>query len=451
MQWYEEENIRTNQNDSTKKLSKIILIIIVILVILSMAIGGVIVYLNMTTKTITLNGVLNEELNQVFITNQENSNIYIPIRQIAKYFDYEDYSGDYTNLSEDSSKCYVMCKEEVATFTLDSNIIYKYATESSVTTAEAEQIEIDEPVVMIDGNLCTTIEGMEKAFNVSYSQEQNKTTIYTMPFLINYYSERIEKYGYDELIADTLSNSKIILDGMMVVGQNGKVGVVTTSTRENVLEVKYDNVEYLSATSDFLVTSNKKVGIISTNRETKVELTYDSIEKMDSKYNYYLVSKDKKYGVMDTTGKIVVYPDYDKIGIDASEFEENDINSDYIILDDLIPVSQDKLWGMLDAKTGEKVIDIKYDSLGCILSAAKSNSYNILIIPEYEVIVAQKDKEYLLITKTGEELTDSIIDSVYLQESSGNKQYFMEYKESKINVIQLLEQIGIKKKKVEEE
>ena len=292
MKWYEEETVKVKEDIKTKKISKIILIAIVILVLLSTAVAGVIVYLRMTTTTLTLNGSLNENLKQILIFDDENSKIYVPIRQIAKFFDYEDYSGDYIDLSEDTSKCYVKGVDEVVTFALNSNIIYKYVTNSNETAVKTEQVEIDEPISEINGVLCTTIDGMEKAFNIIFTYEKNKIEIYTMPFLIEYYEDRIENLGYDEVVSDTLNNRKIVLDNMIVVKLNEKVGAISTSTGEIILEAKYDDIQYMPFTSDFLVKSNDKVGIISSSKQTKVEIAYDSIKKIDSKYNYYLVSKN---------------------------------------------------------------------------------------------------------------------------------------------------------------
>ena len=447
MKWYEEETTRISEDNNTKKISKIIIIAIIILVVLSIAIAGVIVYLNMTTTTLTLNGTENESLKQLLIFDNENSKIYVPIRQVAKYFNYKDYSGDYTNPSEDLSKCYVQGDDEVATFTLNSNIIDKYIIKSNANEiiSETEQVEIDEPIIEINGNLCTTIDGIEKAFNVSFTHENNKITIYTMPFLIEYYEDRIENLGYDEVISDSLNNRKIVLDNMIVVELNEKVGVISTATGETILEAKYDDIQYMPYSSDFLVTSNNKVGIISSSKQTKVELTYDSIKKIDSKYNYYLVYKNSKYGIMDLEGNLIVYPDYDSIGINTSSFKENGISNGYIILDDLIPVKQNNLWGFLNATTGEIVIELKYDGLGCTASQSSTNTYGMLVLPDYGIIVAQKNKKYLLITKTGEELTNNVADRVYIQETSGNQQYFMDYEDNKIDIIQLLQQLNIQK------
>ncbi len=445
MKWYEEENVKVKEDIKTKKISKIILIAIIILVLLSIAVAGIIVYLKMTTTTLMLNGKLNEEIKQILIFDDENSKIYVPIRQIAKYFDYEDYSGDYINLSEDSNKCYVKSEDEITTFTLNSNIVNKYDANSKETAIKTEQVEIDEPIIEINGVLCTTVDGMEKAFNVSFSYEKNNIEIYTMPFLINYYEKKVNDLGYDALISDTLNNRKIVLDNMIVVESNEKVGVVSILTGETILEVKYDDIQYMPSTSDFLVTSNQKVGIISSNKQTKVELIYDSIKKIDSKYNYYLVSKNSKYGIMDTDGNLIVYPDYDSIGVKTNSFKENGITNGYIILDDLIPVKQNNLWGFLNATTGEKVIDLKYESLGCTAEQGTTNTYGILFIPDYDIIVAQKDKKYLLMTKTGEELTNNVADRVYIKENGGNKQYYMDYENNQIDIIQLLQQLNIQK------
>ena len=83
----------------------------------------------------------------------------------------------------------------------------------------------------------------------------------------------------------------------------------------------------MPVSGDFLVTNNNKVGIISKNGETKVQLMYDSIELMDQKLGLYLAHKDGKYGVLDKAGNIKIHIENDEIGIDISNFAQNNIKN----------------------------------------------------------------------------------------------------------------------------
>src|SRR5699024_1177159 len=114
----------------------------------------------------------------------------------ASYFSYDSYNGEYTNKSEDTSKCYVQCDGEVANLTLNSNKIYKLSLESKGNNYT--YIYMDQPVKAINGELYITTEGMQKVFNTTFNYDQNSNTIsiYTMPYLISRYTNTILNYGY---------------------------------------------------------------------------------------------------------------------------------------------------------------------------------------------------------------------------------------------------------------
>lgn len=47
---------------------------------------------------------------------------------------------------------------------------------------------------MINNQLCTTIEGAQIAFNISlaYNEKNNSVTIYTLPYLVNFYTTKFQ-------------------------------------------------------------------------------------------------------------------------------------------------------------------------------------------------------------------------------------------------------------------
>ena len=145
----------------------------------------------------------------------------------------------------------------------------------------------------IRDRLYTTTEGMQEAFNVSFSydQEANRITIFTLPYLVQFYTPYALDYGYAE-ISEVFANQKAILDGMLVVANDRAMGVVNTDGT-SVLEAQYDNITYLPNIGDFLVESNGKVGVLSKNGQTKVDIIYDSITLMDSNAGLYIASRDK--------------------------------------------------------------------------------------------------------------------------------------------------------------
>ena len=212
---------------------------------------------------------------------------------------------------------------------------------------------------------------------------------------------------------------------MLIVQRDGSgtIGVINCDTGEVLIEPKYDDIEYLQDTNDFLVTSNKKVGILSNAGELKVQLLYDSLELMDSDSGLYLAERDGKYGVIDTNGSIKIHLEYDEIGVDITRFTNNDIKNKFILADNLIPVKKDKLWGFFD-KTGKQLVDFKYESFGYIASNNR-DAMNLLVIPEYNMIVAKRDGKYALVNSEGEETVPNILDDAYMTISSGVTYYYM--------------------------
>lgn len=433
-------NFEPKKVDNSKKLAKIILAVILILVIAIIGIFIAIVYIQSTTLKLYIDGSENNTVKEMMI--EEDEDIYFPIKDIASYLGYNSFSGEYTDKSEDASKCYVQCDDEIANFSLNSNKIYKLTTSDS--SANYEYFYANKPVKAINGKLYATTDAIEDAFNISFTYDTNKQRIYiyTMPYLIDMYSSKVLDYGYEE-ISGNFTNNKAIFNNMLVVTKNqGKDFGVIDIEGNSILEAKYDNIEYLPNSGDFLVSSNNKVGIISAKKETKIQILYDNLELIDSDSGLYLAKKDNKYGVIDSKGNIKIYIEYDDIGIDNTKFDQNDIKNRYLLDNGMILAKKDGLWGAFD-KNGNKVLDFEYEGFGYIASSSK-NAINLLMIPEYNVLVAAKDKKYTLINSSGEELCIPILDDVYMTINSGKKYYYMNYNDKTVNVEDFLDQVGVK-------
>lgn len=428
-----EENFQNQQEAKSNKAAKIVLAAIVIVIMIIIAIIGYLMYLENSKLTFTLDGKPNEEIKS-FLIIEEDGKVYFPIKQIASYFNYESYNGDYTDKSEDISKCYVQSENEVANFVANSNDIYKL--DFNQKNSNYEYIHLQEPVKSIDGVLYISEEGLEKAFNVSfqYNQEENKMYLVTMPYLVQLYSTKILDYGYTE-ISEEFTNQKAIMESMIIVQKN-KYGVIDLEGNV-ILEPKYDNITYFSQVGDFVVKSNGKVGTMSKTGETKVQIIYDSIELMDQDAGLYLVKKDDKYGVLDLNGNIKIHIENNEIGIDISKFQKNNLKHKYLLVNNLIPVRQDKLWGLYD-KNGNQVVEFKYDNFGYIASSNK-NALNLLVIQDYNVLVACKDKKYTLLNQSGEELFNTIADGIYMTISGGEKHYHISVNGKVLDAIGYLE------------
>ena len=417
--YYEEEEKKVKKS----KLPIAILICIILLVIVTCAIIYMIYYINSTTFTVNIDGVSNSEVRDIIdIRETESGNeLYIPIRKIAKYLNYEDYSGDYKNKSEDKTKCYVKTDDEIAMFTLNSNILIKTRGDS-----DYESIEIDQIVFEKDGELYTTIDAIEKAFNVEfiYQPDDNLINIYTMDFLVTNLAaqKKIEDYS------EEFSDKKAIFENMLIVIENKQYGVLNLETDQYVLEPKYDSISYLPYTQDFLVQSGKKYGVMSKDAKIKVKIAYDDIKILDNQNKMYLVKEGNLYGVIDTDGNTIIKSDYQTIGLEKNDFTENGVENQYILLDTLIPAKYNNLWGFFDLE-GNQVTEFKFTGVGCT-SSKITNAYPVVVVPSHRLIVVEKDKFYNFIDLRGnEKITTYVVDSVYLRTdaSTGENTYYMTY------------------------
>lgn len=413
------------------KVTTIIVIFIAILIILGGVIVYAIIYLRGNTVTTKVDDVKMNDITEMLLFDESTgeTKIYVPIRKIASYFGYKDYTGDYRELSEDESKCYVQCENEIAMFTQDSNVLFKIRKDS-----DYEYINLSENVVKKEGEWYTTSDGIEKAFNVIFSYDSTKKNIeiYTMPYLVKFYGDNLKNAGYIETSSE-FTDQKSIFENMLIVkSENGKYGVVEASTGKEILETKYDKIQYLPKTKDFLIQSNNKYGIMTKNQTVKVRSIYEKIEIMDNDKGLYLVTQNGFKGVIDTDGKIIIPAEYTQIGLESIDrFKTNGVQSKYILVDNLIPIKKDNLWGFYNVK-GEKVTEFKYTQIGCT-SSKVANSEGVLVIPKYKCIIVSKDNKYNIMDKSGnEKLETFILDSVYLKSnSSGTIKYYMTFDEQK--------------------
>lgn len=426
-----DESFETEKKDNSKTIAKIIIAIIALLIIFIIGIYIAIIYIQNSELRLYINGSTNEKVKEMMVVESDGE-IYFPIRDIATYLGYESYNGEYTAKSEDANKCYIQNSNEVANFVLNSNKIYKLKISNN--TSNYESYYASKPVKAINGKLYATTDALENAFNMSfqYDEEKQRIYIYTMPYLIQTYSSKVLNYGY-EAISEDFTNQKSVFNNMLVVTKNdGKTYAVIDVRGNAIIEAKYDNIEYLPYSGDFLVTSNNKVGIISSNKETKVQILYDSLELIDNESGLYLAKKDDKYGVIDSNGNIKIYIEYDQIGIDNTKFKENNIKNKYLLDNGMIPAKKDNKWGTFD-KDGKQIIPFEYDSFGYIATSNK-DAINLLLIPNYNMLVACQNKKYALINSSGDIIVKPIIDDVYMTISSGKTYYYMNVYNKNINI-----------------
>ncbi len=459
MNLYEIEEQR-KQKEKNKKMTRYIVISIVIIVVLIVALMCAIYFLvnNPNRIRVYLDGKETPKIAELLITETKEdgtSSIYAPIRDIASYLNYESSNGAYTTASEDPDSCYIKNKNEIAIFNLNSNIIYKL--DRTADNADYEYVKIENKVIKKDNKLYVEQEGLEKSFNISfkYNEKEKKIQIYTLDYYVGEAQKKIKKLGYQETEL-SFANQKALLDNMLVaLSSDDQYCVINFSTGAEILGKQYDEITYIPQKSAFLVEYNNKVGIISSDGSTKIKANYDRLTLIDDENELYLAQLNGLYGVIDINEKNVIYIEYDKIGIDITDFKENEVKSGYILLNKLIPVQQNNKWGFFDI-TGKQITNLEYDKIGCITSTSKNVAYNLLVIPDYNVIAVGKNNRYTFMDLQGKEVFACVFEDLYMELQSGKLMYYMVGKDNDGEtdrtgeVTQYLEKIGITKDSKEE-
>ena len=434
-------NLYNSETNKNKKTVRIIIILIVILILLLGGIITAVIYLKGQQFRTYVDGKIVNTSEDLFIIDNANNKVYVSIKDIASYLGYETHNGEYKVLSEDSNKCYVESANETASFYLNSNKINKVAPE---TEDDYESYTISEPVRSVNDKLYILSEGIEIGFNVSftYNSEKNRVEIYTLPYLVSYYNPQIVKYGFNK-ISDNFNNQKAILSNMFIVSKktdkDERVGVIN-SNGEEIIATRYDEIEFNENTQEFFVSSNKKVGILTSNGSVKIKIDYDQIKSIDKNLGFYLVKKDNKYGIVNEQANYIIHMECDEIGVDTTKYTSNNIENQYILFNNAIPVRQGQKWGLYN-KDGQIILPIEYDRIGCSeTSAQKKTTNSILVIPEYEAIVIGKDKTYGIIDSTGKVLVPCVLNIVYSITTGGIEEYYMEYNNQTYNIKEYFEQ-----------
>ena len=123
MQYYNEDyNI---ENEKSKKMSTFVLVLIVLTIIAIIALVCVMLYIQQGAFRVYINGVSVNLPEDILIMNENSEKIYIDIKGIAKFLNYDSHNGEYKLTTEDTNKCWVNGEYETASFFLNSNKISK--------------------------------------------------------------------------------------------------------------------------------------------------------------------------------------------------------------------------------------------------------------------------------------------------------------------------------------
>ncbi len=408
----------------TKKIMTIIIILIIFLLIVSVILLYMIYSIERNTLKLTIDNKSTSFASDMFVL--EDDKLYVDIRGFAALMGYETYNGDYKSgrYSEETSNCYISSTNEIASYSLNSNTMYKKAT----TNEDYEYFDLDEPVKLINNKLYVIEEGIEIGTNskIQFNSNNNQISVLSLQYVVNYYSSRFENAVITNSRANFNSQKALLYDLVIVRNTDGHYGVYGIDGRE-IIGTKYTSINFKEDSKEFTVTTDEgKMGILSANGVTKIEPNYTQIKQISKELNYYLVSNNNKYGVINQNGNIIIHLEYDKIGINENDFNANGIENPYILFDNCIPVMQNNIWGMFDVNSNQ-ILPLEYDEIGCIGGNRVNNSNNVLIIPQYEAIVIGKDGEYGIINSSGREYVPIMLDSVYSITSAGELKYYMTF------------------------
>ena len=323
-----------------------------------------------------------------------------------------------------------------------------------------------------------SLSDIKTAANVSYRMDKNQIVISSIAYLESFYNRpNSNSFVPDSSIVweNTYSNKKMLKNSLVITKDNnqnyglGKIYYVSDNKNKkitvkvsSIIDPKYLDIKYVEKFNQLIVRTENGMGIVQLDEEngnitakTRIIPQYQNIKQIDK--NLYLVSERNsenisseanttvssgaiKYGIVNEKGDTILPIEYDKIGFDLSKFTNNNLNSEFIIYDRYIPVKKDNVWGFINL-TGKVVIKLEYSDIGCVSTNASSN---VLIIPEIDGIVVNKQGQYGIISNSGKLLLDNKSSRIYKENYNGEEIYTMVIDNNKHNVIEYI------KKQVEE-
>ena len=206
MNLLEDEQINTKS-----KNTKTIMIVIIVLIVFLVIISGVLLYLITTVENSTIKLNLDGQ-NKTFAEDMfliEDDKLYIAIRDFGELMGYSSFNGDYKNrrYSENTSDCYISSSDEIASYSLNSNTMYKKVTENE----DYEYFDLEEPVRFQNNKLYVIAEGMEIGTNciIDFNPDNNQITVYSLNYLISLYSPQFPNAA---IIADDADHTILSAD-----------------------------------------------------------------------------------------------------------------------------------------------------------------------------------------------------------------------------------------------
>lgn len=388
-----------------------------------------------------------------------NGNIeYVSIKDLAALTGYTYYNGKYGEYTEDKDSCYIKNNYEAVSFSSDSNVIKKYifeelteedARKSTTDTnpddyESLEVFEIEDSIQLKNDNLYIPWNAAKKGFNIYITIDKMKVKIYTLDTLAESYKNSVK----DSTLSTKFKNKRALVDDMLIVIKDNQYGVLNLQTKEEIIGNKYDDLEYIQNTQEFIVEANGNIGLLSSKGETKItpKKEYKSIELLDLNKDLYIVEQDGKYGVLNGKGQQILLPEFDKIGIDNKDI--TNANNSKLLFEDIIPVSKNNKWGFYSARNKEKLLDIVYSDIGYTKTDDDPVGVKSTIVIPEEVgingIIICLDGLYGVMDQTGKIALGCGYSKIYAETNGDETDYYCEFGKDKYKLSEAIKMNVIK-------
>ena len=175
-----------------KKKAKIIMIVIIVLILILLVVSVFLLYqiseVQRSTLKLNVDNKATSFADDLFVF--EDDKLYVAIKDFGQLMGYTPYNGDYKNrrYSETTTECYISTTDEIASYSLNSNTMYKKATANE----DYEYFELEEPVKLINDKLYVIKEGIEIGTNciIQYKSSNNQISVITLGYLVSYYANQ---------------------------------------------------------------------------------------------------------------------------------------------------------------------------------------------------------------------------------------------------------------------
>ena len=359
-----QQEVNKNNNENNSKKKKILNLLIICVVLLVLAIIGRTIIKSQPVKkelTIEVDGQ-NVPIEQNLLINSEGKQ-YISLEKISKYINYSYTRGGYLEYAENDNKCYLEGTNQIIGFEADSKKIYKTNKNSQT---DYMYFSLKNNILKNDNQLYISLDDLNVGLNVVYSfiEEDNIISIETCEYIIDKNQEAFAEKSFSISKSD-FKNNKAICYGLLVVTEQpkGEVGVIDFNMI-NLIGCKYSTIEFDEYSQNFIASKDGKYGIISKEGNPVVELIYDGIEIINYSPLLYKVKNNNQYGVIDKNGKQIVNIDYKDIGIkNQTDGGKIIIIEDAVDDEDVIVVSKDGKYGLVDLKTQREIVDCVIDNI----------------------------------------------------------------------------------------